>query len=222
MQPEISVLIADDHPIVRQGLRLAIEADPQLKVVAEASNGRMALAHLERLHPQVAVIDIEMPDTDGFAVAREVVARRLAVGIVFLTVYRTEGFFTEALRLGAKGYVLKDSAVTDIVSSIRAVAAGEHFTSPALTSYLVRRQTRTVSSVTPGLDALTPAELRVLELVADYKTSREIGEALHVSHRTVQAHRTNICAKLDLHGSHALMKFALDHRTRLNGAGTSA
>jgi DNA-binding NarL/FixJ family response regulator len=222
MQHEISVLIADDHPIVRQGLRLAIEADPQLKVVAEASNGRMALSHVERLHPRVAVIDIEMPDIDGFAVAREIVARQLAVEIVFLTVYRTEGFFTEALRLGAKGYVLKDSAVTDIVSGIRAVAAGEHFTSPALTSYLVRRQTRTAPRVTPGLDELTPAELRVLELVADYKTSREIGEALHVSYRTVQAHRTNICAKLDLRGSHALMKFALDHRTRLSGGGTRA
>ena len=222
MQHEISVLIADDHPVVRQGLRLAIEADPQLKVVAEAANGRIALAQVEKLRPQVAVIDIEIPDVDGLAVAREIAARRLPVEIVFLTVYRTEGFFTEALRLGAKGYVLKDSAVTDIVSGIRAVAAGEHFTSPALTSYLVRRQTRTAPRVTSGLDVLTPAELRVLELVADYKTSREIGEALHVSYRTVQAHRTNICAKLDLHGSHALMKFALDHRTRLAGSGTSA
>jgi DNA-binding NarL/FixJ family response regulator len=222
MQHEISVLIADDHPIVRQGLRLAIEADPQLKVVAEASNGKSALAYVEKLRPQVAVIDIEMPDIDGFAVAREVGARRLPVEIVFLTVYGTEGFFTEALRLGAKGYVLKDSAVTDIVSGIRAVAAGEHFTSPALISYLVRRQTRIAPRVAPGLDDLTPAELRVLELVADYKTSREIGEALHVSYRTVQAHRTNICAKLDLRGSHALMKFALEHRTRLSGGGRSA
>jgi len=217
MQHEISVLIADDHPIVRQGLRLAIEADPQLKVVAEASNGRMALAYVERFRPRVAVIDIEMPDIDGFAVAREVTARRLACEIVFLTVYRTEGFFTEALRLGAKGYVLKDSAVTDIVSGIRAVAAGDHYTSPALTSYLVRRQTRGAARDTPALEDLTPAELRILELLADYKTSREIGEALHVSYRTVQAHRTNICAKLNLHGSHALMKFALDHRSRLGG-----
>jgi DNA-binding NarL/FixJ family response regulator len=220
MQDEISVLIADDHPIVRQGLRLAIETDPQLKVVAEAGNGRMALTCIEKFGPRVAVIDIEMPDIDGFAVAREVRARRLACEIVFLTVYRTEGFFTEALRLGAKGYVLKDSAVTDIVSGIRAVAAGDHYTSPAFTSYLVRQQTRGATRLTPALDDLTPAELRVLELLADYKTSREIGEALHVSYRTVQAHRTNICAKLNLHGSHALMKFALDHRVRLCGGGT--
>jgi DNA-binding NarL/FixJ family response regulator len=112
--------------------------------------------------------------------------------------------------------VLKDSAVTDIVSGIRAVAAGQHFTSPALTSYLVKHRTMgTAPRGTPGIDDLTPTERRVLELIAEYKTSREIGEILHISHRTVQAHRVNICAKLELHGSHALMKLALDHKPPL-------
>ena len=169
MQHEISILIvADDHPIVRQGLRLAIEADPQLKVVAEASDGRIGPRAHRTLHPQVAVLDIEMPDIDGFAVAREIrdaaAARSRSSSSPSIA---TEGFFTEALRLGAKGYVLKDSAVTDIVSGIRAVAAGEHYTSPALTSYLVRRQSPgRAARRTPGLDDLTPAERRVLELIA--------------------------------------------------------
>ena len=151
----------------------------------------------------------------------------MPVAIIFLTVYREESFFDQALRLGTKGYVLKDSAVTDIVSSIRAVAAGEHYTSPAMTSYLMtkRRGVRPAGERAGHAEhaeragamrstTLTPTERRVLTLIADYKTSREIGEALHVSYRTVQTHRTNICTKLELRGNHALMKFALDHKSR--------
>ncbi len=212
------ILIADDHPIVRQGLRQAIETDPQLTIVAEASDGRAALDQIQRTQPDIAVLDIDMPGLDGFSVARAIGNLRLPVAIIFLTVYRDERFFAEALELGAKGYVLKDAAVTDILSGIRAVAAGEHFTSPALTSYLVKeRQTSPTraQAQASGLHDLTATERRILALIAEYKTSREIGDALHISHRTVQTHRTNICAKLDLHGSHALMRFALDHKSEL-------
>lgn len=215
MAREIRILIADDHPLLRQGLRQAIEADARFGVIAEASNGRAALDQIQRLKPQIAVLDIDMPDMDGFAVARELRAKQLPVDIIFLTVHRDERFFSEALQLGTKGYVLKDSAVTDIVSSIGAVAAGEHFTSPALTSYLVKQRRGVTATPTAGLQDLTSTERRVLALIADYKTSREIGDQLHISHRTVQTHRANICIKLDLHGSHALMKFALDHRREL-------
>jgi DNA-binding NarL/FixJ family response regulator len=216
MSREIRILIADDHPIVRQGLKAAIETDPRFGVIAEASNGRIALDHIQKLRPQIAVLDIDMPELDGFAVAREIRARQLPVGIIFLTVHRDERFFAEALQLGTKGYVLKDSAVTDIVSGISAVAAGEHFASPALTSYLMKSRRNSATSVPQGgLQDLTTTERRVLALIADYKTSREIGDLLHISHRTVQTHRANICIKLDLRGSHALMKFALDHRSEL-------
>jgi DNA-binding NarL/FixJ family response regulator len=161
-------------------------------------------------------------------VARAVRDRRLPVAIIFLTVYREESFFEQALRLGTKGYVLKDSAVNDIVAGIRAVAAGEHYTSPAMTSYLMtkRRGVRAAGGGSVGgpgpvvaqpavLDQLTPTERRILLMIADYRTSREIGEALHVSYRTIQTHRTNICMKLELRGNHALMKFALDHKAHL-------
>lgn len=217
METPIRILVADDHPIVRQGLRQVIEQDPSLKVLAEASDGKTALDQIQKLRPEIAVLDIDMPGLDGFAVAREIRARQLPVEIIFLTVFREESFFEEALRLGTRGYVLKDSAVTDIVSSIKAVAAGQHFTSPALTSYLVKRRSGggAPSPLKSGLQDLTQTERRILALIADYKTSREIGEALHISHRTVQTHRTNICTKLELHGSHALMKFALDHKEQL-------
>jgi DNA-binding NarL/FixJ family response regulator len=217
MTMAIRILIADDHPIVRQGLRLAIETDSRFQVVAEASDGRSALEQIQSLRPEIVVLDIDMPGLDGFAVARAIGEQRLPVSIIFLTVYRDERFFTEALQLGAKGYVLKDAAVTDIVSGISAVAAGEHFTSPALTSYLVRQRRTPDDTRTQGptLDALTATERRILAMIAEYKTSREIGDALHISHRTVQTHRTNICTKLDLHGNHALMRFALDHKSEL-------
>jgi DNA-binding NarL/FixJ family response regulator len=227
MESDVRILLADDHPIVRQGLRRVIDEVPNLKVVAEASDGRAALEQIEAMRPNIAVLDIDMPVLNGFDVARAVRDRRLPVAIIFLTVYRDESFFDQALRLGTRGYVLKDSAVTDIVSGIRAVAAGEHYTSPAMTSYLMTRRrgaraggdppvtVSTRGSRRDALATLTPTERRVLVLIADYKTSREIGEALHVSYRTVQTHRTNICTKLELRGNHALMKFALDHKADL-------
>jgi DNA-binding NarL/FixJ family response regulator len=236
MESDVRILLADDHPIVRQGLRRVIDEEPNLTVVAEASDGRSALEQIEAMRPQIAVLDIDMPVLNGFDVARAIRERRLPVAVIFLTVYREESFFEQALRLGTKGYVLKDSAVSDIVASIRAVAAGEHYTSPAMTSYLMtkRRGVRAAGEGTavgasgsgsgaaqrPGAKAdvlvhLTPTERRILLMIADYRTSREIGEALHVSYRTVQTHRTNICTKLELRGNHALMKFALDHKAEL-------
>jgi DNA-binding NarL/FixJ family response regulator len=216
-QDEISVVIADDHPIFRDGLRRAVESEPGLRVSAEAADGAEALALIRAHSPRVAVLDIEMPRLDGFGVARAARAEGLATGIIFLTVYRDEELFNAALDLGARGYVLKDSAVSDIVGCIRAVAAGQYYASPSLTSHLVNRGRRAaaLADERPGLQGLTPTERRVLRLIADYKTSREIAEELFVSPRTVETHRSNICRKLDIRGSHALMKFALAHRSEL-------
>jgi DNA-binding NarL/FixJ family response regulator len=206
MPPELRLLIADDHPLMRRGLRDAIAEDRQLTVVGEAANGTAALA----------ILDIDMPGLDGFGIVRVLLERKIATDIIFLTVHRDQRLFDEALRLGVKGYVLKDSAASDVLSAIRAVAAGEHYTSPALTSHLVRRRRGEGALATAAdLHSLTPTERRVLALLAEYKTSREIGDALHISCRTVQTHRANICSRLDLQGSHALMKFALDHKSEL-------
>ncbi len=216
MPDEIRVVIADDHPIFRQGLRQIIEREPQLNVIGEAGDGQTALERIATLRPEVVILDIEMPRMDGFGVARSLLKQRLAVEIIFLTVHNDEAFFNEALAMGAKGYVLKDSAVIDIVSAIRAVMSGQHYVSPALTSYLVTGR-RPASAVKPriSLDLLTPTERHILKLLAEYKTSKEIAEWLHISPHTVQTHRKNICAKLGLEGSHALMKFALEHKSQL-------
>ncbi len=214
---EITVIIADDHPIFRQGLRQVIERERDLKVLAEAEDGVLVVERVREFAPRVVVLDVDMPRQDGFDAAREIVAARLPVEIVFLTMHRNESLFNAALNLGAKGYVLKDSALADIIQAIRAAARGENFISPALSTFLINRGRRAaaLSDHTPNLNDLTPAECRVLKLISESKTSKEIAEALFVSIRTIEHHRTNISQKLGLRGSHALVKFALEHKSEL-------
>ena len=217
MPTEIRLVIADDHPLLRNGLRQVIESDSRLKVLAEAGDGEAALERIEALRPDVAVLDIEMPRLTGFDLLRAIREKKLAVEVVFLTMYKDEEMFNEALDLGAKGYVLKDSAVTDIVGCIHAVAAGRHYISPAISSFLVNRNMRSVELIKqkPSLKDLTATERRILKLIAENKTSKEIAAVLFISHRTVENHRANICQKLDLKGSHSLIKFAFDHKSQL-------
>src|SRR5688500_2053276 len=217
MTAEIRVVIADDHPVFRQGLRQVIEQERELKVVGEAGDGEEALRMIRDLSPDVAVLDIHMPKLKGFDVAREARRERLTAHIVFLTMYDDERMFNEALNLGAEGYLLKDSAISDVVGSIRAAAAGRHYISPAISGYLVNRSARraALGERNPGLEELTPAELRILRLIAEHKTSKEIAGELCISHRTVENHRHSICYKLGIHGSNALLRYALQHRHEL-------
>ncbi|MFN7948817.1 MAG: response regulator transcription factor [Blastocatellia bacterium] len=217
MSSEITIIIADDHPIVRKGLRETIEEESDYLVLAEVRNGQEAIAAIEKFRPTVTILDVDMPVMNGFEVAREIKARKLTTGIVFLTMHRDEDLFNEAIDLGAKGFVLKDSALNDIVECIKAVAAREHYTSHALTSYLINRSRRAIqlTEQQPAINDLTATERRVLKLIAENLTSREIGEQLFISLRTVEKHRANICEKLNLHGSHSLFKFALQHKSEL-------
>jgi DNA-binding NarL/FixJ family response regulator len=212
-----TIVIADDHPVFRRGLRDIVEAEPGFTILGEASDGKHALELIYKLKPTLAILDISMPEQDGFSVVRSVREANLPVEIVFLTMYRDESIFKSALDLEVKGYVLKDSAPADIVSAIRAVCRGEHYTSPLLTSYLIKNARAGLTSVSDqgpcgALTELSRAERRVLELIAEYKTSKEIADELCVSPRTIETHRAHISQKLGLHGSHALMKFALSHK----------
>jgi DNA-binding NarL/FixJ family response regulator len=217
MTNNISLLIADDHPIFRAGLRQVIENDPRLTVIAEADDGEAALALIRQLRPQVALLDLDMPGLDGFAVAAAICAERLAVAVIFLTMHKDEMHFNEALKLGAQGYVIKDSAAADVVNCIKTVAAGQNYFSPALSTYLLNRSRRaaTLDEQQRGLRDLTPTERRILALLAELKTSKQIASELSISARTVDNHRTNIAIKLDLHGSHTLVKFAIEHKSDL-------
>src|ERR1044072_2347977 len=183
----LSIVIADDHPVFRVGLRGIIASEPVVEVVGEAGDGEQALEMISPLHPAIAVLDVSMPKLDGLGVARRLVGQEPAVGVILVTMYREQKIFTGALEAGVKGYVLKDSATTDIISCIKAVAAGQNYTSPELTTYLVNRlrQVETAALVRSDLNGLTTTELRILSLLADYKTSKEIAQDLFVSPRTV-------------------------------------
>ncbi|MEJ7848825.1 MAG: response regulator transcription factor [Pyrinomonadaceae bacterium] len=217
MKQEIRLIIADDHPIMRQGLKQIIEIEPNLKVVGEAGNGSDALAMIEELKPDAAILDVDMPHQDGFQVARALFAKKNPVAIIFLTIHSEEQMFHAALDLGAKGYVLKDSAIDDIVTAINEAVAGRAFTSLPMTTYFTRRQNYNAvpDEQQLGLRQLTPTEYRILKLLADYKTNKDIAEELSVSPRTVETHRARICQKLNLQGSHALMKFAVQYKSLL-------
>ncbi len=214
MADEIRVLIADDHPVVRRGLRLALEEDAGLSVVGEAEDGEAALRLIGQLLPDVAVVDIDMPKLDGFGVARELANRGIGIRTIFLTLHKDEDLFRSALELGALGYVLKDSAITEIVAGVRAVAAGKPYLSSAMTARLLQpRPARGAEPEESPASRLTVTERRIMQLIAEGKSSKEIGADLSIHYRTVENHRTNICRKLGIEGANALLRFALQHKT---------
>ena len=217
MATRIRIVIADDHPVLRKGLRQVIEADPSVQVVAEADDGETALAQLEELQPQIAVLDIDMPKLDGFAVMKEIQRRRLVIDVVLLTLHSDEVLFNEAMDLGAKGYILKESAVSDIVSGIQAVAAGRHYVTSSLTAHLIRHRSREQAFARrrPSIAALTVTERRILRMIARGQSSKEIAAELFIHYRTVENHRTSIGQKLGLHGHNAVLKFALEHKLEI-------
>jgi DNA-binding NarL/FixJ family response regulator len=217
-QLKLNIVLADDHPVFRHGLRQLVESESNFAVVGEARDGENALEIIETLSPAMAILDIGMPKLDGLAVAQRLQEQGSDVKVVLVTMYREEKLFKKALEAGVKGYVLKDSATTDIISCLNAVAEGQSYTSPELTTYLMNRvkEVESKSETRSGFETLTDTELKVLSLIADCKTNKEIAQALFISARTVETHRNNICKKLNIHGSHALMKFALDHQSQLS------
>jgi DNA-binding NarL/FixJ family response regulator len=217
MENNARILIVDDHPLFRQGLRMAIESKPPSKVVSEAGSGSDAVKLAGELKPDVIVLDMDMPGMNGLEAARAILSELPAARIVFLTLHKDEGIFDEAMSIGAMGYMLKENAITDILSCIEAVMNGRRFVSPLLTDALLERTARADAfhREQPRLASLTASERRILRLIAGNKTSKEIAAELNISPRTVENHRANICIKLNLRGVHSLVKFAFDNRLRL-------
>jgi DNA-binding NarL/FixJ family response regulator len=207
MNTEIRILLADDHLIVREGLKRIIEKDSSLEIIAEAEDGQTALALMQTMKPDIAILDIEMPKMSGLAVAREVQKKSLAIEIIFLTISREDKNFDEALDAGAKGYVLKDCSATDLIDGIKEVAKGKYYLSPAVSHYLVRRNSQVNEFVEKQsqINALTPTERRILKLIAEGHSSHEIADILFVAYSTIETHRHNICTTLDIHTQYALL-----------------
>ncbi len=215
MSEQIKLIIADDHPIFREGLRQIIEKDSRIKIIGEADNGLKALEQIEEKKPDIALLDIDMPKLTGLEVLKKVSGT--SVKIIFLTMYSEEDIFDEAMGLGIKGYVLKDSAVNDIIECIISVNEGNYFISPSMSNLLLKRRKKLTDlrKSNPMLDNLTPTEKKILRFISQNKTSKEIADVLFLSHRTVENHRTNISNKLSLKGSHSLIKFAIENKSLL-------
>lgn len=217
MQTEIKILIADDHPVFLRGLSQIIREEVRFNIVAEAHDGETALEKIKTLQPNIVILDVSMPKLNGFEVARKLQSEANKPQLIFLTAYKEEEMFNEAFDLGAKGYVLKSSALDDIINCIEQVSKGDYCISPSLTIFLINRRSESnaLEKEKSGLKDLTPTELKIVRLIAESKTSKEIAAELFVSYRTIENHRSNICCKLGLHGSNSLMKFALENKSKL-------
>jgi DNA-binding NarL/FixJ family response regulator len=217
MKREIKLLIVDDHPVFRRGLRQIVEENSGFKVVGEAADGEAALRLAMELKPGIAVVDIDMPRLSGLEMVRTLQKKQHPVTVIFLTMYKDEDMFNAAMDLGVKAYVLKENAADDILAALEKVAQGGTFISPSMSDIGQRRTDRVQELLLskPQIDELTSAERRILKLIAEDRTSKEIADLLHISAKTVENHRLSICHKLNLHGSHSLLKFAFDHKSHL-------
>jgi DNA-binding NarL/FixJ family response regulator len=204
----IRILLADDHALVRHGLRLALEAHPDLRVVAEVSDGAEAVRAALHTEIDLAVLDVTMPRLTGIQAARQITEQRPGVHVLILSMHDNEQFFFEALRAGASGYVLKSAAHEDLIEACRAAMRGEPFLYPKGVAALVRAWLEG-RSVERELDPLTDRESEVVKLIAEGLTGREIGEVLQISDKTVERHRANVLEKLGLKDRVALTRYAI-------------
>jgi DNA-binding NarL/FixJ family response regulator len=217
MKQEVTVLIVDDHPLLRHGLREVIGHNSRFKIVGEAADGEEAMRLFVTLKPDIAVIDIDMPRLNGLETIRALRQQAFAIKTIILTMYKEEDMFNAAMDLGAKAYVLKENAANDIMAALEKVARGEAFVSPLMLEAGQRRSERVRELLLskPQIESLTPSERRILKLVGEDYTSKEIAGLLNLSVRTVENHRQHICDKLKLHGTHSLLKFAFDNSAYL-------
>jgi DNA-binding NarL/FixJ family response regulator len=202
------ILLADDHAIVRHGLRLLLDAEPDLAVAAEASDGAEAVELALREPFDLAILDVTMPRLTGIQVARQVTAQRPDLRVVMLSMHDNEQFFFEALRAGASGYVLKSAAHSDLVAACRAALRGEPFVYPQAVAALIREYLERGPDELPE-DPLSPRESEVVKLIAEGLTSKEIGETLFIAEKTVERHRANVLEKLGLKDRVALTRYAI-------------
>lgn len=213
MTREVTVMIVDDHPLLRHGLRDFIGRNSRFKIIGEAADGEEALRQMACLKPQVAILDIDMPRLNGLETMRAIRQLPAPVKVIVLTMYKEEDMFNAAMDLGAKAYILKENAANDVVAALEKVDGGETFISASMLGAGNRRSDRVRQLLLskPQIEALTPAERRILKLIGEDYTSKEIADLLKLSVRTVDNHRQHICNKLKLHGTHSLLKFAFDN-----------
>jgi DNA-binding NarL/FixJ family response regulator len=207
----IRILLADDHSVMRTGLRLVLERQPDFEVVAEAADGREAVALAEQHHPEVVVMDVTMPSLNGIEAARQICSTLPGMSVVMLSMHSDEAYVLRALKAGARGYLLKEAAESDLIAAIRAVKAGKAFFSPAVSRMLVEDYVRQLQDreIEDSYELLTTREREILQLVAEGRSNKEIAGILNLSLYTVETHRGNLMEKLNLHTVPELILYAV-------------
>jgi two-component system response regulator NreC len=207
----IRVLIADDHAIVRTGLRALIHSEPTMELVGEASGGYEAIDLIEKTMPEILVLDLSMPDIDGIAVTRKIKPQFPSVRILVLTIHEDEALLRAVLKAGASGYILKGAAEAELISAIHTIIRGELYVDPSMVRKLLSDEVPLSIAQSKPTEALTPRETEVLKLIVQGYTNRQIGEELSISIRTAESHRANLSDKLGLHNRVELVRFAREH-----------
>jgi len=208
---QIHIVLADDHTIMRSGLRLLLDQQPGFEVVAEAGNGREAIDLVSKHHPEVAVLDIGMPQLNGIEATQYISSQEPQTKVVILSMHADEGYVLRALKAGARAYILKNSAEADLIRAVRTVADGKSFFSPVISKMLLEDYVRQIRDkhVEDSYDLLTSREREILQLLAEGRTNKEVANLLHLSVYTVDAHRGNILQKLNLHGVPEMILYAV-------------
>jgi DNA-binding NarL/FixJ family response regulator len=207
----IRIILADDHAVMRRGLRLVLEQQEDFEVVGEASDGRVAVSLAESLKPDIAVLDITMPNLNGIEAANQIHAKQLGVSTIVLSMHADEAFVLRALKAGARGYLLKESAESDLINAVRLVSENKSFFSPTVSRLLVEDYVRQLQDkdIEDSYDLLTPRERELLQLIAEGKSNKDVANMLNLSLYTVETHRSNILTKLNLHSVPELILYAV-------------
>jgi DNA-binding NarL/FixJ family response regulator len=208
---KLRILLADDHTMVRAGLRALLERQPNLEVVGEAENGRQTVELCASLDPDVVVMDIGMPELNGIEATKQILHRRPATAVAILSMYSDESYVMRALQAGARAYLIKDSAAGDLIRAIEAISQGKSFFSPKVSHILAEDYVRTLKQkgVADSYELLTGREREILQLLAEGKTNKEVATALNISVYTAETHRGHILQKLNLHNSAELVLYAV-------------
>ena len=210
----IRILLADDHTLVREGLRKILEAQPGWKVIGEAADGREAVRQALELRPDLVIVDLAMPQLSGVDAIQQIIRRLPSARVLVLSMHADEVYVTRALRAGAHGYLLKDSAGTDLLRAVSAVTQNKSFFSPAVSRVMLDDYVRQLAErgITDRYDTLSEREREVFQLIAEGRVNKEIAEILHLSPSTVETHRARIMAKLEIHSMSELVRYAIRNR----------